>query len=138
MAHRLVDALHCLHALGRHRMRTQKVQVVGIGTDAPQRRQRVAHAAGVAVDFRHRQYRLAVGRAYTWDTNRPHRVFCRGGTTATRIHLVLGIAPWFDHDPAEGWAEGYGQWGAQLEASGVREPDAMLMHASNLQALRRR
>ena len=24
-----------------------------------------------------------------------------------------------DHDPAEGWAEGYGQWGAQLEASGV-------------------
>ncbi len=46
-------------------------------------------------------YHLAVGRAYTWDTNRPHRVFCRGGTTATRIHLVLGIAPWFDHDPAE-------------------------------------
>lgn len=46
-------------------------------------------------------YHLGVGRAYTWDTNRPHRVFCRGGTSATRIHLVLGIAPWFDHDPVE-------------------------------------
>jgi hypothetical protein len=24
-----------------------------------------------------------------------------------------------DHDPAEGWADGYGRWGAQLEASGI-------------------
>jgi hypothetical protein len=46
-------------------------------------------------------YHLGVGRAYTWDTNRPHRVFCRGGTPATRIHLVLGVSPWFDHDPVE-------------------------------------
>jgi len=44
-------------------------------------------------------YHLAVGQAYTWDTNRPHRVFCRGQTRTTRIHLVLGFAPWFDYAP---------------------------------------
>ena len=46
-------------------------------------------------------YHLEPGRAYTWDTNRPHRVFCRGATRTTRIHLVLGFAPWFDYLPAE-------------------------------------
>lgn len=40
---------------------------------------------------------LAVGRAYSWDTHRPHRVFCAGPTPVTRIHLVLGFAPWFDY-----------------------------------------
>jgi hypothetical protein len=49
-------------------------------------------------------YHLAVGKAYTWDTNRPHRVFCRGRTSAMRIHLVLGFAPWFDYLPdADAW-----------------------------------
>lgn len=49
-------------------------------------------------------YHLATGKAYTWDTHRPHRVFCRGRTTATRIHLVLGFAPWFDYDASrEAW-----------------------------------
>jgi hypothetical protein len=46
-------------------------------------------------------YHLETGRAYTWDTNRPHRVFCRGATRTTRIHLVLGFAPWFDYLPDE-------------------------------------
>jgi len=46
-------------------------------------------------------YHLATGKAYTWDTHRPHRVFCRGRTQATRIHLVLGFAPWFDYLAAE-------------------------------------
>lgn len=44
-------------------------------------------------------YHLETGRAYSWDTNRPHRVFCRGATPTTRIHLVLGFAPWFDFLP---------------------------------------
>jgi hypothetical protein len=49
-------------------------------------------------------YHLAVGKAYTWDTNRPHRVFCRGRTTTTRIHLVLGFSPWFDYlADADAW-----------------------------------
>jgi hypothetical protein len=43
-------------------------------------------------------YHLEVGKAYTWDTNRPHRVFARGRTTTMRIHLVLGFSPWFDYD----------------------------------------
>ena len=49
-------------------------------------------------------YHLATGKAYTWDTHRPHRVFCRGRTQATRVHLVLGFAPWFDYVAAkEAW-----------------------------------
>ena len=28
-------------------------------------------------------------------------MFCRGRTQATRIHLVLGFAPWFDYIAAE-------------------------------------
>lgn len=46
-------------------------------------------------------YHLEVGRAYTWDTNRPHRVYCRARTPAMRIHLVLGFAPWFDYRAEE-------------------------------------
>jgi hypothetical protein len=45
-------------------------------------------------------YHLEVGKAYTWDTNKPHRVFARGRTTTMRIHLVLGFSPWFDYDAA--------------------------------------
>jgi len=40
---------------------------------------------------------LAVGKAYSWDTHIPHRVYCRGATRLERIHLVLGVAPWFDY-----------------------------------------
>src|SRR5580693_5696644 len=43
-------------------------------------------------------YHLEVGKAYTWDTNKPHRVFARGSTRTMRIHLVLGFSPWFDYD----------------------------------------
>jgi hypothetical protein len=45
-------------------------------------------------------YHLEVGKAYTWDTNKPHRVFARGETRTMRIHLVLGFSPWFDYDEA--------------------------------------
>ena len=49
-------------------------------------------------------YHLEVGTAYSWDTNRPHRVFARGPTKVMRIHLVLGFAPWFDYsDEADEW-----------------------------------
>ncbi len=41
---------------------------------------------------------LEVGKAYSWDTHIPHRVYCIGPTKLERIHLVLGIAPWFDYD----------------------------------------
>ena len=50
-------------------------------------------------------YHLEVGKAYTWDTNKPHRVFARGRTSTMRIHLVLGFSPWFDYDAAsDTWA----------------------------------
>jgi len=42
-------------------------------------------------------YHLEVGKAYTWDTNRPHRVFARAPSSRIRIHLVLGFSPWFDY-----------------------------------------
>jgi hypothetical protein len=41
---------------------------------------------------------LEVGKAYSWDTHIPHRVYCSGPTKLERIHLVLGVAPWFDYD----------------------------------------
>jgi hypothetical protein len=44
---------------------------------------------------------LAVGKAYSWDTHVPHRVYCCGPSKLQRIHLVLGVAPWFDFDPGE-------------------------------------
>lgn len=48
-----------------------------------------------------RQYHLACGKAYSWDTNKPHRVFTRRISPQSRCHLVIGLAPWFDYDPEE-------------------------------------
>jgi hypothetical protein len=44
---------------------------------------------------------LEVGKAYSWDTHIPHRVYCNGPTRLERIHLVLGVAPWFDYNADE-------------------------------------
>ncbi len=43
---------------------------------------------------------LEVGKAYIWNTRVPHRNLLTGLCTsgAPRIHLVLGVAPWFDYD----------------------------------------
>lgn len=41
---------------------------------------------------------LAPGRAYTFDTHRPHRVFSKARCAVDRIHLVLGFSPWFRYD----------------------------------------
>ncbi|WP_434644482.1 hypothetical protein [Achromobacter piechaudii] len=41
---------------------------------------------------------LAPGFAYTFNTNIPHRVYVKEPSNQPRIHLVLGFAPWFDHD----------------------------------------
>ncbi len=46
-------------------------------------------------------YHLEVGGAYTWDTHRPHRVYCRSRTRTIRIHAVLGFAPWYRYDPID-------------------------------------
>jgi hypothetical protein len=43
---------------------------------------------------------LKTGYAYTFDTNRPHRVFPLRPCRIMRVHLVLGFAPWFRYDAA--------------------------------------
>jgi hypothetical protein len=35
------------------------------------------------------------GKAYTWDTHVPHRVY--GMSAQPRVNLVLGFSPWFDY-----------------------------------------
>ena|SRR3989442_6907695 len=47
---------------------------------------------------------LAPGKAYTFDTHRPHRVYARRACTVERVHLVLGFAPWLRYDAdADAW-----------------------------------
>jgi hypothetical protein len=41
---------------------------------------------------------IGEGKAYSWDTSIPHRVFHKGETTKDRINFVLGYSPWFDFD----------------------------------------
>jgi hypothetical protein len=41
---------------------------------------------------------LMYGHMYTWDTNIPHRVFANTIKPATRIHIVMGISPWFTYN----------------------------------------
>lgn len=42
-------------------------------------------------------YILEPGYAYSWDTNKPHRVWCRKKTTKERYNLIIGVSPWFDY-----------------------------------------
>lgn len=47
-------------------------------------------------------YVLQPGLAYSWDTNIPHRVWCRKPTDMKRYNLVVGVSPWFDYKPETG------------------------------------
>lgn len=44
------------------------------------------------------RHHLGLGSAWSWDTNRPHRVFASCVTAQSRCHLVIGLAPWFHYD----------------------------------------
>lgn len=44
---------------------------------------------------------LQVGNVYSWDTNKPHRVYCAEHTSNERTHIVLGFSPWIDYLPDE-------------------------------------
>lgn len=47
---------------------------------------------------------LSPGWAYTFDTNRPHRVYAVSPCKVDRVHLVLGFSPWFRYDAeADSW-----------------------------------
>jgi hypothetical protein len=48
------------------------------------------------LQYRGEDINLKLGKAYTWDTNQPHRVHGVDGTD--RTNLVLGFSPWFDYD----------------------------------------
>jgi len=55
---------------------------------------------------------LKSGFAYTFDTNRPHRVYPVRMCRIMRVHLVLGFSPWFRYAPSlDGWVpnEYYGR-----------------------------
>jgi hypothetical protein len=39
---------------------------------------------------------LDTGYAYSWDTNKPHRVFANSLSDQDRTNIVLGFSPWFD------------------------------------------
>lgn len=66
----------------------------------PSYRLQIEHRADVpAEDSRHMSlHYLKTGYAYTFDTNRPHRVFPLRPCRIMRVHLVLGFAPWFRYD----------------------------------------
>jgi hypothetical protein len=50
------------------------------------------------------EHYLAPGKAYTFDTHRPHRVFPTARSPIDRLHLVLGFSPWFHYDrEADAW-----------------------------------
>jgi hypothetical protein len=70
---------------------------------------------------------LAPGKAYTFDTHRPHRVYAAGECTLDRVHLVLGFAPWFRYDAgADAWEpnEFYGKMHPfDIVRSGALHPD---------------
>jgi len=44
---------------------------------------------------------LDYGNMYSWDTNLTHRVFPSTNEVRSRIHLVLGLCPWFDYNVEE-------------------------------------
>lgn len=46
-------------------------------------------------------FHLAVGKIYTWDTHRAHRVYASETKSVKRVHLVLGFSPWIDYDPID-------------------------------------
>lgn len=44
---------------------------------------------------------LELGKIYTWDTHRSHRVYATSKSPTKRIHLVLGFSPWFNYLESE-------------------------------------
>jgi hypothetical protein len=73
---------------------------------------------------------LAPGKAYTFDTHRPHRVYPARVSTLDRVHLVLGFSPWFRYDrEADAWEpnEFYGRVHPfDIVRSGALHPDLRL------------
>jgi hypothetical protein len=55
-----------------------------------------------AFQFHGRQpYVLEEGRAYTWQTEFPHRVYCHEKTNLDRANMVIGLSPWLSYNKEE-------------------------------------
>ena len=65
---------------------------------------------------------LPVGKAYSWNTHIPHRVYPKDDTidNSRRIHFVLGYSPWWNYLPDE-------QAWVQNEFYGEKHPFDMLI-----------
>jgi hypothetical protein len=50
-------------------------------------------------DPRLAQHTFQAGVGYSWDTNLPHRACSLRQEAPDRAAIILGFAPWFDHDP---------------------------------------
>ena len=46
-------------------------------------------------------YCLEVGKAYTWQTQCPHRVMCVRESPINRANLVIGLSPWLTYNKEE-------------------------------------
>lgn len=58
------------------------------------------------------EFALLPGYAYAYNTQLPHRPFCKKQNSLERINIICGISPWFDFDSMEGvWRSNdfYGQ-----------------------------
>lgn len=43
-------------------------------------------------------YVLEVGKAYSWHTEWPHRVYCTKPSSIDRINMVIGLSPWLSYN----------------------------------------
>jgi len=46
-------------------------------------------------------YCLELGKAYSWNTEWPHRVYCKEPTTMDRANMVIGWSPWLTYNKEE-------------------------------------
>jgi hypothetical protein len=59
-----------------------------------------------------RGFSMKPGHAYVYDTGKMHRAYSKKVNALTRVHLIIGIVPWFDYDAeAKAWVsnEFYGE-----------------------------
>lgn len=47
------------------------------------------------------EFALLPGHAYAYNTQLPHRPFCKKLNNLERINIICGVSPWFDFDHAE-------------------------------------
>jgi hypothetical protein len=72
---------------------------------------------------------LEAGHAYSWDTNTLHRAYARTRTAPPRIHLMLGISPWWHYN------ENFKVWNTNKFA-GVKHPLDMLVDGDIIEGIK--